>query len=112
MLSFAPLSLLGKYVSDLRLPFVSVSDVERRVYRAYGLTEGSFFQVYSLRVLWGYVKMVFSGQKLRKPVGTTAQLGGDFLIDEEGTVRFAHQSKSADDRPPVDELVRMVQKLP
>ena len=111
MISSAPLEYLERYVRELRLPFVALSDTERKAYRAYGLKSASFFKVYSPSVLWGYVKMILGGERLRKPVGDTLQLGGDFVVDGEGVLRLVHPSRSADDRPPIDELVSLVKQL-
>lgn len=111
MVSFVRPQSLSQYVRDLSLPFVVLWDDDRRVYRAYGLRSAPLLQVYSARVLWGYVKMMLTGHRLRKPVGDVRQLGGDFVIDGEGIVRLAHPSQRADDRPGVDELVSLVRNL-
>ncbi len=38
----------------------------------------------------------------------TLQLGGDFVVRQDGRIAYAFRSDGPDDRPPVDELVAAV----
>jgi len=39
------------------------------------------------------------------------QSGGDFLLDRDGNVRYAHRSKDPTDRPTVTELLQQIDQL-
>lgn len=108
--SFDPVERLSDYREYLEIPFLMASDPTREGYEAYGLTQGSFFQVWHPRTLWMYVKLVFRGRKLKKPKKDEdlSQLGGDFLIDASGRLLFAHASVRPDDRPPVEDILSSV----
>ena len=66
-----------------------------------------------LRRVWGwrmvlrYAEIIradgFSG--LRRPTEDTLQLGGDFLVDANGTLIYGFWGEGPDDRPEVDELI-------
>ena len=43
--------------------------------------------------------------------GNSARLGGDFIVDQKGIVRYGYRSEDPTDRPPVDELVDVVRDL-
>jgi hypothetical protein len=51
-----------------------------------------------------------SAERVRDGFLDTLQLGGDFVIDSEGRVHFAHPQESADDRVPVGILVRELER--
>lgn len=63
----------------LKLPFPLLGDPMQTVYKQYGLTEKSY------------------------------TLDGDFVIDEQGIVRYAHRGLTPDDRPPFDEIRRALE---
>ena len=45
---------------------------------------------------------------LRRPTEDTLQLGGDFVVAEDGTLRYGFWGEGPDDRPTVDELIEAV----
>ncbi len=107
VVSFSPVAALERYRAQLELPFPVAADVDRSAYRAYRLGAGSFWSVWHPRVLWRYVVLTRRGMKLQRPAGgdDLSQLGGDFVIDGDGIVRFAHPSRRPDDRPAVQALL-------
>lgn len=42
----------------------------------------------------------------------TSQLGGDFIVDKNGVLRLVYPSHNPADRPPVDELLKVLASLP
>lgn len=102
---FGPVELLRGLHSELELPFPLLVDPDRRAYEAFGLTKGSFWSVYGPRTLLRYASLLLRGRRLRKTEADPYQLGGDFVIDGEGVIRYAHRSRDPADRPSVDELV-------
>jgi alkyl hydroperoxide reductase subunit AhpC len=113
VISFALAEALEGYRSYLKLPFFIASDPERRAYRDYGMLKGSTWQVWHPRLLWKYVVLISSGMKLQRPAKgeDISQLGGDFIIDGAGKVRFAHISHGPGDRPAVSELIGALARL-
>lgn len=83
-------------------------DPDRSAYRAYGL-ERSFLRSRSLKTRWYYLKAWLSGKKTFESQGEdTSQLGGDFIVDNTGTLRLIYPSHDPTDRPPVDDLLKIL----
>jgi peroxiredoxin len=108
VVTFAPVERLAAWRERLALPFPVAADPERRAYRAFGLLEGSRWAVWHPRVLLRYARLLLGGMRPQRAVegDDTSQLGGDFVVDGEGRVLFAHRSERPDDRPSVDVLLR------
>ncbi len=111
VISFAPVELLEGYRKDLELPFLIASDPDRRAYRRYGLHRGSFWDIWGPRSLWAYLRLLARGRRLQRPFTDQdlSQLGGDFVINGDGLLRYEHVSRDPSDRPPVDELLDALQ---
>lgn len=90
--------------------FPILLDEDRKVYHAYGLRR-SFWQVWSLRVMWHYWRMTRRGWKIRPIKGDPHQLGGDFVVDPEGVLRLVHASRDPTDRASVDSLLQVVAQI-
>ena len=85
-------------------------DAERVAYAAYGLRR-SVRASWGVRNLWYYAKAIARGTKLQPFRGDTAQLGGNFIIDRQGVVRFAYPSRDPTDRPHVEQLLNVLRGL-
>ena len=109
--SFAPSKALLPYARDLRIPFPLLSDPERGAYKAYGLRKGSFRTIFGPKTAWEYVKLISRGRLFRGIQADPFQLGGDFVIDGQGIVRFAYRSEEPTDRPSTDRLLQTVRKV-
>jgi peroxiredoxin len=107
VISFASGDALESYRAHLDLPFPIAADPERKAYRSYGMLSGSRWEIWHPRVLWKYVVLILKGMKPELPQrgADLSQLGGDFVIDGKGKLRFAHRSFRPDDRPSVDVLL-------
>lgn len=92
-------------------PFPLLLDQERQAYRAYGL-EQSAVRSWNLKNLWYYAKALLRGKQLHDSHGEdTSQLGGDFIIDPGGILRYTHPSQDPTDRPPVERLLAVLEQL-
>ncbi len=113
VISFAPPKRLAGYRAHLALPFPIAADVDRRAYAAYGLGRGSTLDVWHPRTLLRYLRLLAGGMKLARPAEheDLSQLGGDFIVDDVGLLRYAHRSRRPDDRPPVAALLRALDEL-
>ncbi len=87
-------------------------DRERSVYQAYQL-DRSRWRSWSPRTIWTYAKLLAAGRKwIPKDEGAdTSQLGGDFIIDSNGLLRLAYRSEDPADRPPVNDLLAILNRL-
>ncbi len=111
IVSFAAPPFARAWLEETNAPFTLLVDHDRQAYRSYGL-EASFWRTWSPRTIWYYAR-----NWGRKPVWDSAeqdlnQLGGDFIIDAQRTVRFAYPSLDPVDRPSVDELLAAIDEIP
>jgi peroxiredoxin len=114
VVSFADPRRLAQYQERRRWPFVVLADPERMVYRTFALKRLSWFQVFSPATLKLYWRLLREGKK-REDYGRDDiyQSGGDFLIDHEGNVLFAHRSRDPADRPTTKTLLEIIdRKMP
>jgi peroxiredoxin len=112
VVSFTGPEKVRVYVEKYPLPFPVVSDPRLKAYRAFALGRapiGSFFRP---GVLWHFVKLLFRGWRPRRPGkgDDILQLGGDFVLDPEQRLVYAHPSRDAADRPTATALIAEVAK--
>ena len=107
--SFEPRDRLFQLARQLRLPFHLLSDPERDVYRAYGLTRGRLTQMLSPGTVLAYVKLLSRGRLYHFRRSDLRQMGGDFVIDAGGVVRYQHRSAAPHDRPSVATLIEIIE---
>ena len=100
--------LLAAYLRENPLPFPAVSDPMRAAYAAFGLERSSWGRMLRPHVVAGYLRLVFRGWRPRLPSGQedVRQLGGDFVLDAAGRLRYAYRSADPTDRPTVEALLR------
>ena len=108
--SFEPRDRLFQLARQLRVPFPLLSDPERDVYRAYGLKRGRLAQLISPGTVLAYIKLLAVGRFYHLRWSDLRQLGGDFVIDGQGMVRFEHQSIAPHDRPSVELLINQLDR--
>lgn len=88
--------------------FTILIDQERNAYSDYGLGRGSIPTIYGLNTIRGYLGL-FARRGLRdvrRPSEDTLQLGGDFVIDPKGVLRYGHWATGPNDRPDINELLQ------
>ena len=91
--------------------FTVLLDRERTIYNTYGL-ERSKLRSKSPRTLWLYFTRWLQGQKFHDSHGDdTSQLGGDFIIDMSGKLRFIYPSHDPADRPSVEKLLAVLKQI-
>jgi len=106
--SFEPRGRLFQLSRELRLPFPLLTDPAMDSYRSYGLQRGSLRQIFSLRTVLTYVKLLARGRSYHFRRSDLRQLGGDFVVDAEGMIQYQYRSDAPNDRPNVDELIRVI----
>lgn len=112
VLSFEHLERVRWYLAEVDFGWPVLADPERAIYRAYGLGRASALRTwFSPRTVRFYLGALFHGHIPQRPQADTHQLGGDFIVDEAGVIRFAHRSVEPADRPTVDSLIRVLKSL-
>jgi len=112
VVSFAEPPRLVRYQEHHRWPFTMLADPERRAYQAFALKRLSWFQVFSPAALKLYWKLLRGGMKPEHYEGDDIyQSGGDFLIDRNGNILFAHRSQDPADRPSVLNLLQAIDSV-
>jgi alkyl hydroperoxide reductase subunit AhpC len=91
-------------------PFRLLLDPQRAVYKTYGL-QRSLRRSWNWQTLRRYADLLLSGRRWRGIQGDSTQLGGDFVIDASGIVRFAYLSHDPTDRPPVPNLIHVLEHV-
>ncbi len=107
VISFAQPKTLAAHLALAPQPFPVVADPERKAYTAFTLGRTRLLSFFRPDVVWHYLSLIFRGWLPKKPGedGDVWQLGGDFVIDREGRLVYAHPSKDAADRPGNAELL-------
>lgn len=109
LISFGPREKAGEWLEEICPSFQLLIDTDYNVYRAYKLKRfwsGSW----NLKTLFYYIRALAGGRKLRGIQGDPVQLGGDFIIDRDGSFRLEYPSKISTDRPPVPELMDLLKE--
>jgi hypothetical protein len=102
---------LAAYRSHLELDFPVLADLDRVLYRTFGVGRGSFRRVWSPGTLMMYARLLRRGRRLRPPTEDTRQLGADAVIDRAGRLHRLWLPSGPDARPPIDEIIGAVRDL-
>ncbi len=112
VISFAEPKGLLTYQEHHQWPFVLLADPDRSAYRHFNLNRLAWFRVFSLSTLRLYFRLLREGKKIQNyGKDDYFQGGGDFLVDRQGTVLFAHRSQDPSDRPSVQRLLEEINKI-
>ena len=98
------------WLEETQAPFPIWLDPEKETYDLYGMTS-SALQAWGPKNLWFYAKALMRGKQLKEHRGDTDQMGGNFIVDKNGIVRFAYPSKNPTDRPEVAQLLDTLKGL-
>lgn len=111
-LSFdSPDALRRSMLDGVDLAYPVIADVDRVAYRAWGLERAPWWKIWLDPKVWlQYGRMLLEGERPGEAGEDLLQMGGDFIVDGAGTVVYSRPQKR-DDRPPVGELIRELEKL-
>jgi len=100
-------SLLGaKMLHDIALPFPLALDSARTAYAQWGLGRTNLLgAMLSPSLNWRYLRLLLAGERFLGFAPDMFQLGGDFVVDGAGHIRFAHRMRNNGDRASVSELI-------
>ena len=96
------------FCRERHIPFDCLVSPDNEAHRAYGLLRGSWRQVFGPKqVARGALSALSRGpETMQGPTrGDGMQLGGAFVVDTGGIVRYAHQARESSDNPPNRELL-------
>jgi peroxiredoxin len=110
LISFSSMGYARKWIAEVCSMFRLLIDREKTTYDVYGL-DHSLLRTWNLKIVWSYVKLIRAGRKWQGIQGDSAQMGGDFIIDPHGILRFAHRSRDPTDRPTVETLMAVLRTL-
>jgi peroxiredoxin len=107
VVSFASAAQVATYLAKCPQPFPVVADPTRAAYQAFGLGSTTLKAMLRPGTVATYVGMIFRGWLPTRPAANDdlLQLGGDFVLDADGRVRYAHPSGGATDRPSAQQLL-------
>lgn len=109
VVGFSPPDAMAALAVHLALPWPVLSDTDRIVYRRLGIGRAPLRDVYSPGTLARYAAALARGQRVRRPVEDTRQLGADAIVVDGRAVRV-FRPRTPDDRPSVDALLTAIRK--
>ena len=109
--SFESRGRLFQLSRQMQLPFPLLSDPERDDYRTYSLLSGKLLAMLGPGTVWAYIKLLVRGRWYHFRKSYLRQLGGDFVIDAAGIVKYEYRSIAPHDRPPVDRLLDVLAEI-
>jgi hypothetical protein len=91
-----------------------VGDPDRATYRAFGLEQAGILSFFKPGVMWKYARDMLRGYRPKANYRgeDVLQLGGDFVLDRNRRVVFAHPSADPTDRPSTRALLDAFRRLP
>ncbi len=97
---------------ELELPFPMLSDPRRVSYHAYGLLKMSLRREATIASAMHFARNVARHGGAHEPDQNMLQLGGIFVVDPQGIVRYAFRSARAHEYPTAEKLVQVASHLP
>ncbi len=106
-----PYAAVTAYQAEHNLTYPILSDNRRKGYRRYGL--GRLSVLHEINPLTWLRNLSSLRQQgiARSTDADMAQLGGVFVIDNGGTLRFVHIAHDAADNPPTNEIIEAAQEI-
>lgn len=108
MVTFQAGRFVEAYVRETALDWPILVDDTLRLYGAYRMGRGNWWNLAGPPALWAYAKLVLHGRRPRMLGGDVTQLGGDVLIDPDGMVRLHHVGRGPADRPSTNSILDIV----
>jgi hypothetical protein len=110
VVSFTPPPRVASYLAKYPKPFPVVSDPSLTAYHGFGLESASLLKMLRPDILTRFAVLLVRGWLPTAPAkgDDVRQLGGDFVLDAAGCLRYAHPSAHPTDRPTAAELLGAV----
>ncbi|MBL4573472.1 MAG: AhpC/TSA family protein [Gammaproteobacteria bacterium] len=107
IISFSAPAFARAWLEETNAPFSLLLDENRDVYQKYGL-ERSFLRSWSPKTIWYYLLNWKARPKSKLPDDLN-QLGGDYIVDAQGILRFVYPSYEPVDRPSMNQLFSVLE---
>lgn len=110
LVAFDEPALLGaKMLHEVALPFPLLLDRTRETYARWGMGRtGLTGAMLSPSLNLRYLKLLAKGERFLGFAPDMFQLGGDFVLDKQGTLVFAHRMRNNGDRADTGKLIDQV----
>jgi peroxiredoxin len=110
--SMRPPEFLRQFLKQSKWSVPIVCDPDRTAYRLFGLERASWTTYFRPIVVVGYLALMFRGWMPGMPVKgeDIHQLGGDFIVDRDRRLIYAHQSRDPSRSAPIGELMNLLTK--
>lgn len=107
-----PSLLAAKLLFEIKVPFELVLDLTKETYCRWGMGRSNIFKtVLSPTLSFRYLKLLLKGERFLGVAPDMYQLGGDFVIDREGRLAFAHRMRHNGDRVAVGSLLDELERV-
>ena len=107
-----PELMMSKMMHSLNLPFVLLFDQTRAAYQRWGLGTVSFKAFVRaglyLHAARSATRILLGREQWLGTAPVQTQMGGDFVVDREGTLVFANRLRSFHDRAKIEDLLAVV----
>ena len=110
IISFGSFPAAKIWVEETCSDFMFLLDPERETYQTYGLGR-SLLRSWGPKTIWRYIQLLLAGRKWKGIQGDSTQLGGDFLIDQNGRIQLAYRSSDPTDRPTPKHILNIIETL-
>ncbi|MBX3117666.1 MAG: AhpC/TSA family protein [Fimbriimonadaceae bacterium] len=95
----------------MKSPHRFICDPDRELYHAFDVKEGKFGQIFNIHTFRKGIAAMLRGNSAAKPSSNPWQLGGTFVIDTTGEIRFAQPARDAADNVSPDELKAVMRSV-
>ncbi|MBC7462551.1 MAG: hypothetical protein H7287_14435, partial [Thermoleophilia bacterium] len=97
---------LANHHADLPREFVVVADPDQELYRAFETRRLASWTRLRIKLssIPTFLRHHLGGGKIVRAGQDILQLGGDAIVDPDGSIRWLHLSQQVDDRPSMREL--------
>ena len=99
-----------QWLHETECQYSIVCDTERKLYRHFGFRGCAVRETWSVRTQIWYAEARLAGRKLTpiRAGDDLHQMGGDVVVDAQSGVRWVYRSSTPDDRPSVEQLLKVV----
>jgi peroxiredoxin len=104
--------LEAKMLRGIEVGFPILIDPSKETYWRWGMGRGNVFTaMLSPKLNVRYAKLLLKGEPFLGLAPDMFQLGGDFVVDREGRIAFAHIMRDNGDRAPVSDLITKLSEI-
>lgn len=101
----------SRFCESRNIPFICLSDPEKKSYAAFGLRRGGAREVMGPRNLIRGAQAILKGNAGGRPIGDPLQMPAAFVLDGNGIARYAHYHRAVSDNPPNSELFDVLDSM-